>query len=227
MMVPVFTERVSRRAERRSGPSPLDRRGDVALRGGAIAESDDVVLAAMLVERDPWAQRIAWQRLSPTVRRMCMRVLGPQGEIDDLVQEIFLVFFRRVHALRDPRAMKAFVVSITAMVIRGVLRRKASTRVLYFPDPPDAVVVPADLDSRRALDRLNRILDRLNPVERTAFVLRFVEGQELSAISMCLGVSVATATRRVARAWRRVAFHSQRDAALVDHVACRSVRGQS
>jgi RNA polymerase sigma-70 factor (ECF subfamily) len=136
------------------------------------------------------------------------------------MQDIFLVFFRRIPALRDPHAMKAFIVSVTLMAIRCALRRKASARMQLVAEPPETIATPADLDARQALGHLCQILDRLDPVDRSAFVLRFVEKQELSAISVALGVSVTTAKRRVARAQKRVALHSRRDAALVDYVDC-------
>jgi RNA polymerase sigma-70 factor (ECF subfamily) len=178
-----------------------------------------VALVAMLVEREPWAERLAWQRFAPTVRRMCGRVFDRGADVDDLVQDIFLAFFRQVHALRDPRSMRAYVVSITRFAIRHALRRKATARLRYVSDPPRVVAAPPDVEAHQALDRLHQILDRLNPDDRTAFVLRFVEGKDPLEISQALSVSVTTAKRRISRAWKRVAFHARREASLVAYVA--------
>ncbi len=124
-----------------------------------------------------------------------------------------------MHTLREPQALKAFVISITAHTIRYELRRKAARRWLHLGEASHARATDVDLDAREAMVRFYRILDRLDSDERTAFVLRFIDGLELFEISQALGVSVATTKRRLTRAWRRVVSHAQRDDALADFVS--------
>jgi RNA polymerase sigma-70 factor (ECF subfamily) len=111
------------------------------------------------------------------------------------------------------------VISITAHMIRYELRRKTALRWLRFGDIPDAAAADSDLDSREALVRLYRILDRQGSEDRTVFTLRYLEGLELVDVSQALGVSLATTKRRVARAWRRVVTSARRDDALIEYVA--------
>jgi RNA polymerase sigma-70 factor (ECF subfamily) len=183
-----------------------------------LGEADDASIARILIEGDRSAPRVAWHRFAPMVHRMLKRAFGPEHEIDDLVQDVFLTLFARVHTLREPQALRAFLIAITAHTIRYELRRKAALRWLRFGEPADAKAVDADLDSREAVVRLYRILDRLGSDDRTAFVLRFMEGLELTEVSHALGVSLATAKRRLARAWRRVVIGAQRDGALVEYL---------
>ncbi len=202
------------------GVVPADRRSGQVLifPETPLAEADDAFIARILIEGDERGPRIAWQRFAPMVHRMLKRAFGPEHEIDDLVQEVFLTLFKRVHTLREPQALRAFLISITAHTIRYELRRKAALRWLRFGEPVDAQARDADLDSREAIARLYRILDRLGSDDRTAFVLRFMEGLELIEVSHALGVSLATAKRRLARAWRRVAVGAQRDGALAEYL---------
>jgi RNA polymerase sigma-70 factor (ECF subfamily) len=193
----------------------------------ALADSSDVSLVAMLVEGDARAPRIVWQRFAPMVHRMLRRAFGPECEIDDMAQEVFLVLFRRAHTLREPQALRAFVISITAHVIRYELRRKAATRWLSFGEPSVAKAKDADLDAREAVKRLYRILDRLSSRDRTAFALRFFEGLEVAEVSRALDVSLATTKRRLAHAWQRVVVHAQRDDALITYLAGLSKGGIS
>jgi RNA polymerase sigma-70 factor (ECF subfamily) len=185
----------------------------------SVSTTDDAALVTMLVEGDVRAPRLVWQRFAPMVHRMLRRAFGPEYEIADLVQEVFLVLFRRVRTLREPQALSAFVIAITAHTIRYELRRKAAVAWLRFGEPAVAKATEADLDARQAVKRLYRILDHLSVDDRTAFVLRFIEGLEIAAVSQALGVSPATTKRRVAHAWRRVLIHAQRDGALVEYLA--------
>jgi RNA polymerase sigma-70 factor (ECF subfamily) len=183
------------------------------------ANLDDAAVAHLLLEGDPRAPRLAWHQFAPMVHRMLKRAFGPEHEVDDLVQEVFLTLFKRVHTLREPQALKAFVIAVTAHTIRYELRRRKALRWLHFGDLPDARAADSDLDSREAVVRLYRILDRQGASDRTVFVLRYLEGLELVDVSQALGVSLATAKRRVARAWRRVVASASRDEALIAYVA--------
>jgi RNA polymerase sigma-70 factor (ECF subfamily) len=181
-------------------------------------EIDDVTMVAMLVDGDVCAPRFVWQKFAPMVQRMLRRAFGPDYEIDDLTQEVFLVLFKRAHTLREAQALRAFVIAITAHTIRYELRRKTARRWLRFGEPMVAKAVDADLDAREALKRLYLILDRLSSHDRTAFVLRFMEGLEVAQVARALGTSLATTKRRLSHAWSRVVTHAQRDDALIEYL---------
>jgi RNA polymerase sigma-70 factor (ECF subfamily) len=199
---------------------PPERGGRViAFPDRVLGEPDDVAIVALLAGGDPRAPRVVWQRFAPMVHRMLKRAFGPGYEIDDLVQEVFLVLFDRVSTLREPKALRAFVISITAHTIRRELRRKTAARWLRLGDGPAPRARDADLDSREALARLYDILERLGSDDRTAFTLRFLEGLELVEVAQAMGVSLATTKRRLTHAWTRVVTHAQRDAALVGYLA--------
>jgi RNA polymerase sigma-70 factor, ECF subfamily len=182
-------------------------------------ETDDVTIVRILLEGDARAPRMVWQRFAPMVHRILKRAFGPEHDIDDLVQEVFLVLFDRVGTLREPKALPAFVISITAHTIRREIRRKTAARWLFLGDAPRARAREVDLDSREAVARLYGILDRLRADDRTAFVLRFFEGLELVEVAEATGVSLATTKRQIAHAWSRIVSHAQRDPALVDYVS--------
>ena len=212
--LPIVTERATKRPQ--GTVLPAERSGRMLVFPDVSrANLDDASIARILLEGDRRAPRMAWQRFAPMVHRMLKRAFGPEHEIDDLVQEVFLTLFRRVHTLREPQALQAFVISITAYVIRYELRRRRALRWLRFGDPPDVPAADTDLDSREAVVRLYRILDRQDSVDRTVFVLRHLEGLELVEVARALGISLATTKRRLSRAWRRIVAGARRDGALV------------
>jgi RNA polymerase sigma-70 factor, ECF subfamily len=188
----------------------------------ALADADDATLACALIEKKPEAPRVAWTRFAPLVRRILRRSLGPQHEVEDIVQDVFLCLFERVHTLRDPVALKAFVIAITVRTARYEIRRARVRRWVGLsrtPDLPDLRVVHADTTSQHALIHFYRALNRINERDRTAFILRFIEGMEASEVATALDVSVPTARRCFTRAWERVTFFAQRDPFLVDYLS--------
>ena len=83
---------------------------------------------------------------------------------------------------------------------------------------PDLRVVNADTSSQHALIHFYRALNRINERDRTAFVLRFIEGMEAAEVAAALDVSIPTARRCFTRAWERITFFAQRDPFLVDYL---------
>lgn len=187
-----------------------------------LVEADDATLARALLDKDERAPRVAWGRFAPLVRRILRRSLGPGHEVEDIVQDVFLCLFARVHTLRDPVALKAFVIAITVRTARYEIRRARVRRWVGLSrtdELPDIRVVQADSSSQHALIHFYRALARINERDRTAFVLRFVEGMEASEVASALGVSVPTARRCFTRAWERVTFFARRDPFLVDYLS--------
>jgi RNA polymerase sigma-70 factor (ECF subfamily) len=188
------------------------------LPGGTLAEQDDVTLARALIAGDPSASRVAWDRFAPMVHRILKRTLGPGTEVEDLAQDVFLCLFRKARTLREPKVLKAFVISITALTARAELRRRRARRWLHLDTDIVAPVHP-DPEARQALVRFYEILDSLAAEDRTAFVLRFMEDMELTDVAAALDVSLSTTKRKLARVWKRISILVQRDPALAHYLA--------
>ena len=132
------------------------RPGHLAARA-ALADSDDATLARALIARDPRAPRVLWQRFAPMVFRMLRRTLGADHDLDNLAQEVFLCVFEKVRALREPKALKAFVISVTSLTMRHELRRRWVRRWVRLSGKTDAAeleIVTPDTDAREALGPL-------------------------------------------------------------------------
>jgi RNA polymerase sigma-70 factor (ECF subfamily) len=178
---------------------------------------DDEALACALLAREPGAATVAWQRFSPLVRRIVCRAIGPVDEVEDLAQEVFISLFSKVSTLREPKLLRAFVISIASIALRRELRRRKLRSWLGLrPDPAavDVRVLHPDPLAREALKRLDVLLDHVSARERRAFLLRFLEGMELTEVAAALGVSLATAKRCLARSKRRMHTYLERDPLL-------------
>jgi len=167
----------------------------------------DVILVKAVVEGKPRAAAQLWDRFSPMVRRVIRRSVATD-DVEDLVQEVFLRVFNRIGSLRDPAALKAFVFTVTSSVIVSDIRSRKVRRFLWLTrqgDLPERASAPADDENREALSRLYNVLDRSNHEERMSFVLKNLEGMELSEVGATLGISVATVKRRLAKVQERLA----------------------
>ena len=180
-----------------------------------------MVLAQALLANEPDAYRVAWQRFMPMVRRKVRRVFGSGVDSEEVIQEVFFCVYRRVHTLRDPLALRAFVMAVAARTVSHERRR----RRLRFPQALESeerdaqeLRIPANPAAKHACASLKRLLGRLRQREREAFVLRFVEGMDAAEVAAALGVSAPTARRSLSRASKRITLWAGRDPFLADFV---------
>lgn len=188
-----------------------------------LTRASDEDLARALMANQPGAHYVAWLRLHPMVRRIVRRGSGAASDIEDLVQEVFLSLFRRIHTLREPVALRAFTMAIASRALRLELRRRRARWPLLAADTAtdevaDELLPKTDPEAQHAVVVLEQLLRRLRSRDRDAFVLRYVEGMNAAEVAEALGVSAPTATRSITRAWKRIHSWARRDPTLVEYL---------
>jgi RNA polymerase sigma-70 factor, ECF subfamily len=196
--------------KRQTVPSPAPRLRVVHESDGRVAAGEpltDGELVAALRAEDPGAPAMLWARCAPSVGRLLAKALGPCLEIEDLTQEVFLRVFVRLPSLRDPSALRAFVLSVAMNVLKWELRRRWVGRKVRLSGTgrlPEIESTPADAEARQALRRCYRIFDNLPTKERLAFVCRYMEGMTIDEVAAALAVSMSTAKRWVTKGAAKV-----------------------
>src|SRR5689334_1659636 len=168
--------------------------------------SGDAELAHRLLAGDPRAAVLLWRSHSVMVRGLVVRALGPGAEIEDIVQDAFAIFFRKLPTLKDRTAVRSFLFGITLREIRGELRRRRVRRWLQLTSTGELgdYFAAGDENARHAFARLYRVLDSLDSRGHLAFVLRHFEGYELTEVAEALSCSLATVKRVLSSAETRV-----------------------
>jgi RNA polymerase sigma-70 factor (ECF subfamily) len=182
---------------------------------------DDATLVAAARRADAPARRQLFERYAHHVARVLTRLLGADGEIADLVHDVFVMALRDLDRLDDPSALKAWLTAIAVNVARGHIRRRVRRRWLRFFAPDEVPEPPtngADDEAREAARATYAILDEMPADERIAFALRFIDGMELAAAAQACGVSLATIKRRIARAEARFVERARASAVLASRL---------
>lgn len=147
-----------------------------------------------------------------------VRRLGvPPGDVDDVVQETFLVAHRQGGYRPGPATPTSWLAAIALRV--GTSRRRALQRKRTREDVGGAamtgasVVDPEQASAQQAmLQRVQLALDRLDPDKRAVFILFELEGEDCAAIAASLEVPVGTVHSRLHHA--RKAFTRAMDELL-------------
>jgi RNA polymerase sigma-70 factor (ECF subfamily) len=156
---------------------------------------------------DPRAASVLWDRFSPLVRRVLRRTLGPQAEVEQLLQQVFVRVVDQLGTLPESAQLRPFVVAVTARLLVSELRRHRLRRFLRLRSPwhdADSSPPGPDATTRSALASLYDVLDQLDADARLAFTLRHFEGLPITELASATDASVSSAKRRLARASLRV-----------------------
>ncbi|HEX5099685.1 MAG TPA: sigma-70 family RNA polymerase sigma factor [Polyangiaceae bacterium] len=150
-----------------------------------------------LVFADVYAAHFAF------VYRVVARLAGG-GDVEDLVQEVFVVVHRRLQEFRGEARLSTWLFRIAYRTVGAHVRRerlRRRFRELLALHPPASSEATSDV-----LDRSRRVreaLDRLSYAERSALVLFEVEGQSAAELAESFGVPVGTVYRRLHDARRK------------------------
>jgi len=179
----------------------------------AGAEADDRRLIESLRAGSERAYEELLARFQQPVYTLCLRLLNDEGEASDVVQEVFLKVFRNIASFRGQSSLKTWIYRITVNEAHNARRwffRHRRREVELDTDPyesrnwketiPDASRSPFDVafDHEQA-GIIEAALERINPVFRSAVVLRDITDLSYEEIAEVLGVSLGTVKSRILR----------------------------
>jgi RNA polymerase sigma-70 factor, ECF subfamily len=146
------------------------------------------------------------------VVQLAMNLLGDRDEALDLSQEVFLRVFRTIHRFRGQSTLRTWIYRIAVNQARNRhrfwRRRHRADQVSldqHMADHgdvlSDAETTPDRLLAQKELaQQLQHALDHLPFDQRTAIILREIDGLSYEEIAYSLGVAVGTVKSRLTRA---------------------------
>ena len=182
----------------------------------------DAELVVAVGQGDHQALEVIWKRYASAVRSTLFSALGPDHAIEDLIQDVFLSFYRCASRLKNPSALKAYLlgsaVRIAAFERRTRGRRSKWLNVFqqYGADATERQL--PEVGQADLLTALHRVLDQVSERLRTAFILRYVQDLTIAEIAVAMETSDATAKRDVARGRARVLLLASREPSLCDYL---------
>jgi RNA polymerase sigma-70 factor, ECF subfamily len=183
---------------------------------GAVGWSEVGSSEAALIHRCASGDEMAFAELVADHQRMvvqlAMNLLGDRDEALDLSQEVFLRVFRTIARFRGQSTLRTWIYRIAVNQARNrhrFWRRRhradqvsldahVATHGDFRSDAeagPDRVLAQKELAAR-----LEHALDALPFDQRTAIVLREVDGLSYDEIAYSLGVAIGTVKSRLTRA---------------------------
>ena len=123
-----------------------------------------------------------------------------ESDLDDFLQDVFVVAHRKGGYLPGPAAPRTWLASIAFRVVHG--RRRARARrpesAASLDGFSDGVSGPVEqLEARRSLERVQAALEHLSLEHRAAFILHEIEGESCESIAAMWDVPIGTIYSRL------------------------------
>jgi RNA polymerase sigma-70 factor (ECF subfamily) len=189
---------------------------------------------------DPGAFEIIYQQHSRRVYALCLRMLRDPIEAEDLVQDVFMQLFRKIHTFRGESAFSTWLHRLAVNLVLMRLRKKSPSTVSIDAtvDLDDETSSPAvdvgapDLLLEGSIDRVNleRCIGRLPAGYRAIFVLHDIQGYQHDEIAAIVGRSVGDSKSQLHKArmrLRELLHEVQREKLLDERLAGRKLRSRS
>jgi len=178
---------------------------------------DDRAAVARVRGGDRDAFRVLVERHSREVFRLAFRMMGNEQDADDVVQETFLRAYRSLDRFEERSQFGTWIYRIAANRCYDMLekRNRGSEYKVDLAreedEQPLEELVASDgptpermLLSKELRGKVQKVLDELTALERTAFVMRHFEGKPMQEIAKALGVQSSAAKQSVFRAVRKL-----------------------
>jgi RNA polymerase sigma-70 factor (ECF subfamily) len=170
---------------------------------GLRPESDAVLVEAARAG-EGWAADALVRRHARRLHGLALRLLGRDGDVDDVVQDAFVSAFGGLGRLQDGQAFEAWLREILVRTVGKVIRRRRMLARLGLGRASldidlDALIGPGvPQDDALELRRLYALAQQLSAAVRVPLLLQRAEGLSLGEIARLTGWSQATVKRRVA-----------------------------
>lgn len=179
---------------------------DTEVRPGEYLTTEEQLVLAGARAGNARALRQFYETYQSQVRGHLYRLLGPDPEIDDLVQTVFARAFSALSTFKGNSALSTWLYRITTNTTHNLLRQRfrrnrVKSAFLWWLDGRGGGVQGARVDVR---DEAERLLQRLAPDLREVFVLYHYEGLTLQEISQILDKPISTVGDRLTRARKRL-----------------------
>jgi RNA polymerase sigma-70 factor (ECF subfamily) len=184
-----------------------------AIQAPAASSRPESDLVARLRSGDRAAEEGLYREHVDAVMGMAIRLLGRTCDAEDVVHDSFVTAFEHIGQLRDASSFRAWLLRVTVRHAHRRFRRRRLLQRLGFDSGQDDATLAQlaapglSSDAIAELAKIDRVLAELPASQRSAWLLRRVEGLELAEVAAACGASISAVKRRIAAAQARVDHH--------------------
>ncbi|MBI5725460.1 MAG: sigma-70 family RNA polymerase sigma factor [Planctomycetes bacterium] len=162
--------------------------------GAGGADPSDLQLISAANNGDARAMEAIYFRYRDWVFAQAMRIVSNHEDASDVLQEVFLYFFRKFPGLVLNCQVKTFLYP----VVRNLaLNRRQKRTAAPLGDRADEIAARPDSDPAGQRADMAGLLDSLSDEHREVVLLRFADGLSFDEIAQALSIPLGTVKSRL------------------------------
>jgi RNA polymerase sigma-70 factor (ECF subfamily) len=154
-----------------------------------------LALRAQAGDREAFDQ--LFRLLQEPLYRYIFSLVGARALAEDILQEVFILIYRKIRWLREPELLRPWVYRIATREAFKHLKRERrwsdktedETALLDLPAPQRDDLAP---------ELIAQLVARVSPASRAVIVLHYLHEMPLAEIAEVMGVAVGTVKSRLA-----------------------------
>jgi RNA polymerase sigma-70 factor (ECF subfamily) len=178
----------------------------IGIRGYHPSDMTDASYVEAALNGDPAAFAALVDRHAPACLRYATRMLGSLEDGEDATQETLLRAHKSLGRYDPTMSFRTWIMSILVNRCRTALlhRRRRTMRVVLDEDAVGRAAVADEAEDTALRDAIERALERLDPAQREAFLLKHVELLSYDEMAAATGLGISALKMRVQRACDRL-----------------------
>ena len=158
----------------------------------------ELVVACQASERE--AQSQFYLKYRGEVARTVYKVLGPDADMEDVIQDVFIEVFRCIHKFKGKAKVTTWLYRVCVNVaLQRLRKRKRRPEGYQLPEEeqPNFETPLREMERKENNRIVYEILDTIAPKKRVVFVLHEIMGLESKEISELVQANVLTVRTRL------------------------------
>lgn len=129
--------------------------------------------------------------------RYILSLTGTSALAEDILQEVFILIYRKLHWLREPELFRSWSYRIAT---REAFRQLKRERRWSDASVDETVLEELPAPARDALtpELVSQLVEQVSPASRAVIVLHYLHDMQLDEIADVLGVALGTVKSRLA-----------------------------
>lgn len=183
-----------------------------------MSQTDEPDQTTLLVEKASEGNRFAYEQLVNLFQEGLFRMVYYRThstmDAEDITQDIFIQAYKHLSRLKGAEKFKSWLYSIAVNKVRDFHRKKKFRNLFgsLSDKESDEQIYPETADDPDAMDKLIKqdfwkqvklLLDKLPPMEKEVFTLRFMDHLSIKEISLVLKKGESTVKTHLYRALKK------------------------
>jgi len=138
-----------------------------------------------------------FRMLQEPLYRYIFSLVGARAPAEDVLQEVFILIYRKIRWLREPELLRPWAYRIaTREAFKHLKRERRWTD--KTEDESVLLDLPAPSRDELAPEMIAQLVERLSPASRAVIALHYLHEMPLAEIAEVMGVAVGTVKSRLA-----------------------------